>query len=85
VALEAQAFPLRLGRLHLGLFGSGGMALGAGPELAPTSGPAMGGGLLVEIDLATRLALTLRGGVTTAQLAGAWSSAAVLAMGLAIY
>jgi hypothetical protein len=83
VGLELQALPLTLGRFHLGAFAKGGMALVGGGVIE--SGPVADGGILAELDLATRLALTMRAGVSTAQLDSGWSQAAMLTVGIAVY
>ncbi|HVV51727.1 MAG TPA: hypothetical protein VHO06_18815, partial [Polyangia bacterium] len=88
LGLELQAFPLAFGPLHLGLFGDGGMALtkvlAAG---APTyvSGPSVGGGALAELDLTSRLALTLRAGADLSRLEQTWTPAGQLTAGVAVY
>jgi hypothetical protein len=84
VGLEAQAFPLNLGPLHLGAFGGGGFAL-VGPAGARESGPQASGGALLELDLTSHMALTVRGGASAAHLPGGWSSGGALTGGLAIY
>ena len=84
VALELQAFPLALGRFHLGAFGKGGVAL-IGPASDPESGPTVGGGALIEIGVTSRLALTLRAGVDAARLDSGWSRAGLLTAGVSTY
>jgi len=85
IALEGQYFPLALGRLHLGAFAKGGIAI-AGDSDIVESGPIMGGGALVELALTTRLALTFRAAANAAQLdASGWSTAGALTGGIAIY
>jgi hypothetical protein len=63
LTLEAQAFPLRLHRVHLGLFAGGGPTLIAQEGVGSDSGAEVAGGALVEIDVTTRLALSARAGV----------------------
>ena len=84
VALELQAFPVSLGPFHFGLFGRAGGAL-AGTSTGVEAGPLAGGGLLVQLELTSRLALVLRGGVDTAHMNGTWSTAGVATAGVAIY
>jgi hypothetical protein len=84
VALELQAFPLALGRFHLGAFGKGGMAV-VGPASSPETGPTVGGGALMEIGVTSRLALTLRAGLDAARLDSGWSRAGLLTAGVSIY
>jgi hypothetical protein len=85
--LELQSLPLALGRLHIGGYGNGGFALLASTGASGTaeSGPAFGGGALMELDLTGRLALTLRAGANAAQFPTGWSPAAMVMGGLAIY
>ena len=88
LGLELQAFPLALGPLHLGLFGNGGMALTkvlVGPTPAYISGPSVGGGALAELDLTSRMALTLRAGADLAKLDQVWTPAGLLTAGVAVY
>jgi hypothetical protein len=84
LGLEAQAFPLGLGPLHLGAFAGGGVAL-IGPSGAREAGPQATAGALLELDLTSHLALTVRGAASTAHLPGGWSSGGALTGGLAIY
>ena len=54
LGLELQAFPLAWGRVHLGAFGNGGMAITevlVGSTPTYVSGPSAGGGALAELDL----------------------------------
>jgi hypothetical protein len=86
--LELQGFPLALGPLHLGAFGNAGMALtqvlvGATPTYV--NGPSIGGGALAELDLTSRLALTLRAGADLAKLDQVWTPAGLLTAGVAVY
>jgi hypothetical protein len=88
VGLELQAFPLALGPVHLGLFGNGGMALTkvlVGSTPSYVSGPSVGGGALAELDLTSRLALTLRAGADLAKLDQVWTPAGLLTAGVAVY
>jgi hypothetical protein len=85
--LEAQFFPLSWWRLHLGVFAHGGMQI-ARDELGTRTGPAWGGGGILEIALTARLALTGRVDYTLARTApklGDWASTSTLTAGLAIY
>jgi hypothetical protein len=86
LGVELQTFPLRAGPLSLGAFGHGGVAFvydGAGYD----SGPAVGGGLMAELALTTRLAFTVRGDWTGAHLQGpsGWNGHTSITAGLAIY
>ena len=71
LGLELQAFPLAWERVHLGAFGNGGMAITevlVGSTPTYVDGPSVGGGALAELDLTSRLALTLRAGGSVAKL-----------------
>lgn len=88
LALELQALPLGLGPIHLGLYGTGGMALtkaliGGTPSYV--SGPSFGGGALAELDLTSRMALTLRAGGDLAKLDQLWTPAGLFTAGVAVY
>jgi hypothetical protein len=88
VAGEVQWFPLNLWRLHLGGFGHGGVQYAK--DLSPgwRTGPAFGGGAILELSLTTRLTLMARGDWTTARTAPdgtSWSDSAQITGGLAIY
>jgi hypothetical protein len=88
LGLELQAFPLAWGRVHLGAFGNGGMAITevlVGPTPTYVNGPSVGGGALAELDLTSRLALTLRAGGSLAKLDQLWTPAAQLTVGVAVY
>ena len=85
---EVQWFPLDLWHFHLGAFGHAGVQYAK--DLAPgwRTGPALGGGLILEISLTTRLALMARGDWTTARTAPdgtSWADSAQVTGGLAIY
>jgi hypothetical protein len=85
--LELQYFPLNWWRLHLGGFGHLGEQV-ARDEFGTRTGPALGGGAILELALTTRLALTGRMDYTTARTApdnGGWASTSVFSAGLAIY
>lgn len=84
--LELQYFPLNWWRLHLGAFGHGGQQI-ARDEFGSRTGPAWGGGAILELALTTRLALTGRMDYTTAHTApdGGWASTSVFSAGVAIY
>lgn len=84
LALELQSFPVSWGPLHVGLFGRAGAALVGGPD-GIEGGPLAGGGGMLQVELTSRLALVLRGGVDTAHLNGGWSTAATLTAGIAVY
>jgi hypothetical protein len=86
VALELQTFPLQIGRLHAGPFAHGGVQLVAEPDRPTASGPAFGGGLMIELDLTTRMALYGRADLTAVQLDGqGWRPAGMVTMGMAVY
>jgi hypothetical protein len=85
--LELQYFPLDWWRLHLGAFGHGGEQV-ARDELGTRTGPAWGGGAILELALTTRLALTGRIDYTVARTApnnGGWADSSIFSAGLAIY
>jgi hypothetical protein len=85
--LEAQFFPLAFWRLHLGGFGHGGYQV-ARDEFGTRTGPAWGGGAVLEFALTTRLALTGRWDYTVARTAPdnqGWASTSTLTAGVAIY
>lgn len=91
-SLEAQAFPLRWRRLHVGGYANGGQTLVMQAGGTQRVGPSIGAGALLEIDLTTRMALTGRIGVSSVLLPGEdvgagsrWSPGGVVAVGLAIY
>ena len=85
--LELQSLPLALGPLHVGGYANGGVALAAttAGTGSAESGPAFGGGALIELDITGRMALTLRAGASAARFDTGWSPAATLTGGLAIY
>ncbi|HXJ23927.1 MAG TPA: hypothetical protein VMT03_27285 [Polyangia bacterium] len=88
LALELQAFPLSAGRFHLGFFGNGGMALSETLQdgvASYVSGLSVGGGALAEVDVTSRMALTLRAGGNLAKLDQAWTPAGLLTAGVAVY
>lgn len=80
---ELQALPLALGPVHLGAFGRVGTA-------SPTQRDepwalSAGGGGLVQLELTTRLALTLRGGATYVNEARGGVVTGEGMVGLAVY
>ena len=88
LGLELQAFPLAWGRVHLGAFGNGGMAITevlAGATPTYVNGPSVGGGALAELDLTSRLALTFRAGGSLAKLDQIWTPTGQLTAGVAVY
>jgi len=88
LGLELQAFPLAWGPVHLGAFGNGGMAITevlVGSTPTYVTGPSAGGGALAELDLTSRLALTLRAGGSLAKLDQIWTPAGQLTAGVAVY
>jgi hypothetical protein len=84
LALEAQYFPIALGRFHPGVFAKAGGAL-LGSPVGVERGRLLGGGALAELELTTRLALTLRAGLNAAELDSGWSTAGTITGGVAIY
>jgi hypothetical protein len=85
LALEVQAMPLSLWRLHLGAFAKGGVAIVGGDTPEIQSGPIAGGGALLELALTSRLALSLRAAANAANLPTGWSTSGSLTAGFAIY
>jgi uncharacterized membrane protein YgcG len=83
--LELQDLPLANGRWHAGWYADAGLALAGLTSSNLASGPAAGGGALVEMDLTSRMALTLRAGANLARIDQAWSPAGSLAVGVALY
>jgi len=64
-ALELQAYLVRIGSLHAGLFGQlGGSSRFDDGIASATSSGLLGGGAQLQLDLTTRLAITARAGVT---------------------
>ncbi len=65
-ALELDFLPLAAGKLHAGVYGQAGIAgrFEDGVADAADRGTILGGGAMAQLELTTRLALTLRGGVT---------------------
>ena len=84
--MEAQVFPVGVWRLHLGGFGHAGVQY-ADDVNGTRNGAALGGGLLLEIGLTARLALTLRADYTSAKIApnGGWQAGELFTAGVAIY
>jgi hypothetical protein len=87
LALELQAFPIALYRLHLGGFAHAGVQYADDAQAPTRNGTAFGGGLLMEIDLTARLALSLRADYTSAQVApaGGWAGTEMFTVGVSIY
>jgi hypothetical protein len=63
--LEVHALPVAVGPLHLGLYGGAGAAYRYedGPLNGNASGTALVGGATLQLELATRVALTARAGI----------------------
>ncbi len=78
--LELQAFPFEAGPVHFGAYGGGGLAYRFEPG-GNDGGGELHGGATIQLDVATRLALTLRLGVSDAH--GAVMQDAMF--GLAVY
>jgi hypothetical protein len=87
LALEAQAFPLSAWRLHLGGFVHAGTQWADDAAGGARNGLALGGGLMLEIALTTRLALVLRADHTSAKVRpeGGWQAGQLYTAGVAIY
>ena len=86
---EVQSLPLALGPLQLGGYGNVGYAAiastasGSGPA---AWGKAIGGGILGELQISSRMALTVRAGANEAFFVGSETSpAATITGGIAIY
>jgi len=64
--LEVDFLPLTAGKLHAGGYGQGGVAgrFEDGPSSVARRGMIYGGGVMGQIELTARLALTMRAGVT---------------------
>jgi hypothetical protein len=86
LSLEAQAFPLALGRFHGGMFAKGGVGIAGGGPNGLEYGPLVGGGLLFELGLTSRLALVARAAASATKLqTSGWSTAGTITGGVAIY
>lgn len=87
LAVEAQFFPVSLWRLHLGGFGHAGEQYANDAGGGTRKGAAFGGGLILELALTTRLALTARADYTAAHVApgGGWAGTEMFTAGVAIY
>jgi hypothetical protein len=87
LALEAQVFPVSVWRLHLGGFGHGGTQYAHDALNGTRQGAAFGGGLILELALTSRLALTARADYTSAHVApgGGWAGTQMFTAGVAIY
>ncbi len=88
LAFEAQLFPLDLWRLHLGGFGHAGVQYASDASGGSRNGAAFGGGLILELSLTARLALTARADYTAARIDPAgqsWAGAAIFTAGVAVY
>lgn len=86
LAGEVQAFPLSLWRLHLGGFAGAGSMLFADDGARSSTGLALGGGALVELEATTRLAFTFRAGITAGRRGpGDWAQMRTFSFGLAVY
>ena len=57
----------------------------ANGALIAESGPSVGGGALAELDVTSRMALTLRAGASVAKLDQSWTPAGLLTAGVAVY
>ncbi len=88
--LELHAYPARIGRLHTGAYGQAGYSYSKEDvsALGTTQNrwaPFYGGGVLLEFDLTTRLALTARGGVAALLARDETTIAPEWSLGLAVY
>ena len=86
ISAEVQWFPLTLWRFHLGAFGHAGQQFAK--DTNSREGAALGGGLILELSLTTRLALMARGDWTTAHTAPdgtSWANTSMITGGLAVY
>ena len=88
-AFELHVYPLTLGLLSLGTYGQLGYAFSReDTDLGITQSRwnlLYGGGALAQLELTTRLALTLRGGVTALDAPGGVLALPEASLGLAIY
>jgi hypothetical protein len=86
-AVEAQVFPLGLWRLYLGGFGHAGIQYADDTLGGARDGTALGGGLILELGLTARLALSFRADYTSAKLRpdGGWQAAQMFTAGVSIY
>jgi hypothetical protein len=88
LGLETQLFPLRAGPLSVGAFAHAGLQIAGNSDQGLDTGPALGGGVMVEVALSTRLALALRGDWTAARIEShqdGWTGHGSVTAGLAIY
>jgi hypothetical protein len=87
LAIEAQLLPVSVWRLHLGGFAHGGVQYADDAGGGTRKGAAFGGGLILELALTTRLALTARADYTSAHVApgGGWAGTEMFTAGVAIY
>jgi len=92
--LELQVYPLSYGVLHAGAFAQGGLSYRSEDVYDATDGSEhtftrhdyyYGGGLLAQLELSTRLALTLRGGFNLLHETGPDPVAGEATLGLSIY
>jgi hypothetical protein len=81
--LELQGYPLALGRFHLGVYGQGGRAFGA--HQAADAAWFAGIGALLQFELSTRLALTLRSGLALMPSAPGRNLTPEVLAGVAVY
>lgn len=84
---EVQVFPLSLGRAHLGGFGHLGNQW-AHDTTGSRTGLVIGGGLLFELALTTRLSFTFRADYSHAKIADGghvWADTTMFTGGIAIY
>jgi hypothetical protein len=84
---ELRFYPLAVSRLHLGLFANAGGStlLTAIPGENDATSPFFGGGGLIELDLTTRLALTVRVGVESFTRADTMRPSFEGTVGLTVY
>jgi hypothetical protein len=86
LAIEAQVFPVSVWRLHLGAFGHAGVAF-VNDAGGSRNGNSFGGGLILELALTSRLALTFRADNSIAQVGSeaGWAVDSTFTGGVAIY
>jgi hypothetical protein len=88
--LTAEWMPLHMGRVHVGGYGIGGLGYDAaeGGDLVDQASQywTVGGGALVELDLTTRLGLSVRAGADWQRHGGVWSEPAFMStVGVSVY
>lgn len=86
---EVQLIPIRLWLVHLGLFGQIGRSWattdGGDLPFADSAVPVLGGGLIMQWDITTRLAMTFRWGSSWRMLSAAEPTTQQFTIGMTIY